>query len=205
MIEPTARKPARARLPTDKLEIVVASDASTDRTDSSSSLPPRRSACQPPARSARGQGRGPGPRCAGDQGEILAFSDANTLWRPDASASSSATSPTRPSPTSAAATSTSRRRARTAKASTPGSKDGCVRPNRNSDPSPAGVGPIYAVRRGDYVELDPRFGHDLALPYLWSAAGAAQSSTRRRQRGRSRRATSRTSTGGRDGCSSTAG
>ena len=30
----------------------------------------------------------------------------------------------------------------------------------------AGVGPIYAVRRGDYVELDPRFGHDLALPYL---------------------------------------
>ena len=30
----------------------------------------------------------------------------------------------------------------------------------------AGVGPIYAVRREDYVELDPRFGHDLALPYL---------------------------------------
>ena len=29
-----------------------------------------------------------------------------------------------------------------------------------------GIGPIYAVRRGDYVDVDPRFGHDLALPYL---------------------------------------
>jgi hypothetical protein len=29
-----------------------------------------------------------------------------------------------------------------------------------------GNGSIYAVRRADYVEVDPRFGHDLALPYL---------------------------------------
>src|SRR5205823_8080920 len=29
-----------------------------------------------------------------------------------------------------------------------------------------GNGAIYAVRRDDYVEVDPRFGHDLALPYL---------------------------------------
>src|SRR5439155_17996572 len=29
-----------------------------------------------------------------------------------------------------------------------------------------GNGSIYAVRRDDYVEVDPRFGHDLALPYL---------------------------------------
>jgi cellulose synthase/poly-beta-1,6-N-acetylglucosamine synthase-like glycosyltransferase len=29
-----------------------------------------------------------------------------------------------------------------------------------------GNGSIYAVRRGDYVEVDPRFGHDLSLPYL---------------------------------------
>ncbi len=29
-----------------------------------------------------------------------------------------------------------------------------------------GNGSIYAVRRSDYVEVDPRFGHDLALPYL---------------------------------------
>src|SRR5918997_5199933 len=29
-----------------------------------------------------------------------------------------------------------------------------------------GFGSIYALRRSDYVEVDPRFGHDLSLPYL---------------------------------------
>ncbi len=29
-----------------------------------------------------------------------------------------------------------------------------------------GNGSIYAVRRDDYVEVDPRWGHDLSLPYL---------------------------------------
>jgi hypothetical protein len=28
-----------------------------------------------------------------------------------------------------------------------------------------GNGSIYAVRRSDYVEVDPRWGHDLSLPY----------------------------------------
>jgi cellulose synthase/poly-beta-1,6-N-acetylglucosamine synthase-like glycosyltransferase len=34
-----------------------------------------------------------------------------------------------------------------------------------------GNGSIYAVRRADYVEVDPRFGHDLALPYLMVQRG----------------------------------
>jgi cellulose synthase/poly-beta-1,6-N-acetylglucosamine synthase-like glycosyltransferase len=34
-----------------------------------------------------------------------------------------------------------------------------------------GNGSIYAVRRADYVEVDPRFGHDLALPYLMVRRG----------------------------------
>src|SRR5919197_541356 len=34
-----------------------------------------------------------------------------------------------------------------------------------------GNGSIYAVRRRDYVEVDPRFGHDLALPYLMVQRG----------------------------------
>src|SRR5207247_9062930 len=29
-----------------------------------------------------------------------------------------------------------------------------------------GNGSIYPVRRGDYVEVDSRFGHDLSVPYL---------------------------------------
>ena len=34
-----------------------------------------------------------------------------------------------------------------------------------------GNGSIYAVRRSDYVEVDPRSGHDLALPYLMVQRG----------------------------------
>jgi hypothetical protein len=34
-----------------------------------------------------------------------------------------------------------------------------------------GNGAIYAVRRSDYVEVDPRFGHDLSLPYLMVQRG----------------------------------
>src|ERR687885_678928 len=34
-----------------------------------------------------------------------------------------------------------------------------------------GNGSIYAVRRGDYVEVDPRYGHDLAFPYLMVQRG----------------------------------
>jgi cellulose synthase/poly-beta-1,6-N-acetylglucosamine synthase-like glycosyltransferase len=34
-----------------------------------------------------------------------------------------------------------------------------------------GNGSIYALRRSDYVEVDPRFGHDLSLPYLMVQRG----------------------------------
>jgi hypothetical protein len=34
-----------------------------------------------------------------------------------------------------------------------------------------GNGSIYALKRGDYVDVDPRFGHDLAFPYLMVQRG----------------------------------
>jgi cellulose synthase/poly-beta-1,6-N-acetylglucosamine synthase-like glycosyltransferase len=34
-----------------------------------------------------------------------------------------------------------------------------------------GNGSIYAVRRADYVDVDPRFGHDLSFPYLMVQRG----------------------------------
>ena len=34
-----------------------------------------------------------------------------------------------------------------------------------------GNGSIYAVKRGDYVEVDPRWGHDLSFPYRMVQAG----------------------------------
>jgi cellulose synthase/poly-beta-1,6-N-acetylglucosamine synthase-like glycosyltransferase len=35
----------------------------------------------------------------------------------------------------------------------------------------AGNGAVYALRRDDYAEVDPRFGHDLSLPYLMVQRG----------------------------------
>ena len=35
----------------------------------------------------------------------------------------------------------------------------------------AGNGAVYALRRSDYAEVDPRFGHDLSLPYLMVQRG----------------------------------
>ena len=68
--------------PADQLELVVTSDASTDRTTSSSSASATgvRLIVQP----ARRQGRRAGPGRARDDGEIVAFSDANATWAPDA-------------------------------------------------------------------------------------------------------------------------
>ena len=43
---------------------------------------------------------------------------------------------------------------------------GCARRSRALGSVTGGNGSIYAVRRSDYVEVDPRFGHDLSLPYL---------------------------------------
>ncbi len=42
-----------------------------------------------------------------------------------------------------------------------------------------GNGSIYAVRRSDYVEVDPRYGHDLALPYADGQPAAAGRCTSR--------------------------
>ena len=42
----------------------------------------------------------------------------------------------------------------------------CARTSRALDSVTGGNGSIYAVRRSDYVEVDPRFGHDLSFPYL---------------------------------------
>src|SRR6266487_877988 len=35
----------------------------------------------------------------------------------------------------------------------------------------AGNGAVYALRRSDYAEVDPRFGHDLSLPYVMVQRG----------------------------------
>jgi cellulose synthase/poly-beta-1,6-N-acetylglucosamine synthase-like glycosyltransferase len=153
--------------PAEKLELVVTSDASSDRTDELAAAAGVRV-----IRNPRG-----GKVAAQDgavrqtSGEIVAFSDANCTWQPGAL------------------------RALVRNFADPDVAYVCGRLNitddggRNKegvywryelalradesrlDSVTGGNGSIYAVRRSDYVEVDPRFGHDLSFPYLMVQRG----------------------------------
>ena len=69
-----------------------------------------------------------------------------------------------------------------------------------------GNGSIYAVRRSDYVEVDPKWGHDLSFPYLMVQARPPRGLRARGAGVREADAVERdASTGARCACSSTAG
>lgn len=152
--------------PPELVEIVVASDASGDATDA---IVERVGATQPRVRLLRCP-RG-GKVAAQDRavretsGEILAFSDANATWEPDALRRLVANfgDPE-------VAYVCGRLRLRKAEGS---NREGAywryevwLRAQESLVRSVSGgYGSIYAVRRSDYIEVDPRFGHDLALPY----------------------------------------
>jgi cellulose synthase/poly-beta-1,6-N-acetylglucosamine synthase-like glycosyltransferase len=154
--------------PADKLQIVITSDASTDRTEAI--------ALQYPGVQVIPNPRG-GKVAAQDRGvrqtdsEIVAFSDANATWAPDAL----------------------RRLVRAFADETVAYVCGQLRILRADGSNKEGVywryemavrdaesrlgsitggnGSIYALRRSDYVEVDSRFGHDLSLPYLMVQRG----------------------------------
>jgi glycosyltransferase involved in cell wall biosynthesis len=158
--------------PPERLEIVVASDASTDRTDELVEAVSRR---QPRVRLLRcpraGKVASQHRAVRETDGEILAFSDANSRWQPEAL------------------------RRLVANFADPevGYVCGQLRLEETAGRNPEGAywryemwlrrqesalgsitggnGAIYAVRRSDYVEDDPRFGHDLGLPYLMVQRG----------------------------------
>ena len=153
--------------PADNLEIVVASDASTDRTDERveavAAVDPRVRLLRCP-RGGKVSAQNRAVRAS--ESEILAFSDANAQWKPDALRKLVRNFA---DPDVAyvcgghfyeAADGTNRE-------GTYWRFESWLRRNESSLGSiTGGIGPIYAVRREDYVEVDPRFGHDLALPYL---------------------------------------
>jgi cellulose synthase/poly-beta-1,6-N-acetylglucosamine synthase-like glycosyltransferase len=153
--------------PVDKLAIVVASDASTDRTDDLVEAVAARDGRVSVLRCPRGGKVAAQNRAVrATSGEILAFTDANAQWREDAL----------------------RKLVRnfadaevayvcgghfyetpegTNREGTYWRFEAWLRRSESRLGSiTGGIGPIYAVRRSDYVEVDPRFGHDLALPYL---------------------------------------
>ena len=153
--------------PPDRLEIVIVSDASADRTDAIVRAVAAREPRVQLLRVPRG-----GKVAAQDYavartgGEILAFSDANTSWRQDG-LRKLVRSFADPDVAYVCGDYFYEGGDGTNREGTYARYECWLRRNESRFGSiTAGVGPIYAVRREDYVELDPRFGHDLALPYL---------------------------------------
>jgi cellulose synthase/poly-beta-1,6-N-acetylglucosamine synthase-like glycosyltransferase len=153
--------------PADRFEIVVASDASSDGTDA---LVEALAARDPRVRLLRcprgGKVAAQNLAVRDTDGEILGFSDANAQWRPNAlrqlvrNFADPEVAYVCGGHFYEAADGTNRE-------GTYWRWEAWLRRNESRLGSiTGGIGPIYAVRRSDYVDVDPRFGHDLALPYL---------------------------------------
>jgi cellulose synthase/poly-beta-1,6-N-acetylglucosamine synthase-like glycosyltransferase len=154
--------------PPDKLQIVVSSDASSDHTEEI--------ALQYPGVQVISNPRG-GKVAAQDRavrqtvGDIVAFSDANATWSADALRKL-----VRAFADPDVAYVCGQLRILDADG---GNKEGVYWQYEMLQRSAesrlgsvtGGNGSIYAVRRSDYIEVDPRFGHDLSLPYLMVQRG----------------------------------
>jgi cellulose synthase/poly-beta-1,6-N-acetylglucosamine synthase-like glycosyltransferase len=153
--------------PAERFEIVVASDASTDNTDS---LVERVAEREPHVRLLRcprgGKVAAQNLAVRQTDGEILAFSDANAQWKPDA-LRQLVNNFADPDVAYVCGGHFYEAADGTNREGTYWRWEAWLRRNESRMGSiTGGIGPIYAVRRGDYVDVDPRFGHDLALPYL---------------------------------------
>ncbi len=153
--------------PAEKLELVVASDASTDRTEQLATAAGLRVVRNERAGKVAAQNRAVRETNA----EIVAFSDANSTWHPDALRSL-----VRNFADPSVAYVCGRLNIQSENGR---NKEGlywryelALRADESRlDSVTGGNGSIYAVRRSDYVEVDPRFGHDLSLPYLMVQRG----------------------------------
>src|SRR5262245_49539050 len=158
--------------PAEQLEILVASDASSDRTDeivarlAAEDTRVKLVQCSR-AGKVSAQNRG----VAASRGEIVAFSDANAVWQRDALRKL-----VRSFADPAVGYVTGRASYERADGT---NREGAywrfelwVRAQESRLGSvTAGNGPIYAVRRADWVDLEPWCGHDLGLPYLMVQRG----------------------------------
>lgn len=153
--------------PAEKLEIVVASDASSDRTDEIVETFAAREERVRLLRCPRGGKVAAQNRAVrSTSGEILAFTDANAKWRPDA-LRKLVRNFGDPDVAYVCGGHYYESADGTNRESTYWRFEAWLRRSESALGSiTGGIGPIYAVRRSDYVDVDPRFGHDLALPYL---------------------------------------
>jgi cellulose synthase/poly-beta-1,6-N-acetylglucosamine synthase-like glycosyltransferase len=153
--------------PPQLLEIVVTSDASTDRTEELAEAAGARVIRNP--RGGKVAAQDAAVRTT--QAEVVAFSDANATWAPDALRKL-----VRNFADPQVAYVCGRLRLEAPDGS---NKEGVywryelvTRAGESRLGSvTAGNGAVYALRRSDYAEVDPRFGHDLSLPYLMVQRG----------------------------------
>jgi cellulose synthase/poly-beta-1,6-N-acetylglucosamine synthase-like glycosyltransferase len=153
--------------PREQLEIVVTSDASTDQTEEIAASAGARVIRNPRGGKVAAQDRA----VRETESELVAFSDANATWAPDALRKL-----VRSFADPEVAYVCGQLRIDAADGS---NKEGVywryemgVRAAESRLGSvTGGNGSIYALRRSDYVEVDPRFGHDLSLPYLMVQRG----------------------------------
>jgi cellulose synthase/poly-beta-1,6-N-acetylglucosamine synthase-like glycosyltransferase len=153
--------------PPELLEIVVTSDASTDRTEELAAAAGARVIRNPRGGKVAAQDAA----VRATEADVVAFSDANATWDPSALRKLVRNLA---DPTVAYVCGRLRLEA-------PGgsNKEGAywryellTRESESRLGSvTGGNGSIYALRRADYVEVDPRFGHDLSFPYLMPQRG----------------------------------
>jgi cellulose synthase/poly-beta-1,6-N-acetylglucosamine synthase-like glycosyltransferase len=153
--------------PSELLEIVVTSDASTDRTEELAAAAGARVIRNPRGGKVAAQDAA----VRATEAEVVAFSDANSTWAPDALRKL-----VRNLADPKVAYVCGRLQL---EAVDGGNREGIywryelvTRASESRLGSvTGGNGSIYALRRADYVEVDPRFGHDLSLPYLMPQRG----------------------------------
>jgi cellulose synthase/poly-beta-1,6-N-acetylglucosamine synthase-like glycosyltransferase len=153
--------------PKELLEIVVTSDASTDRTEELAASAGARVIRNPRGGKVAAQDAA----VRATDAEVVAFSDANSTWAPDALRKL-----VRNLADPKVAYVCGRLQL---EAVGGGNQEGVYwryeMTTRASESRlgsvTGGNGSIYALRRADYVEVDPRFGHDLSFPYLMPQRG----------------------------------
>ena len=100
------------------------------------------------------------------RGEIVAFSDANAVWEPDALAAPPAAFPPTRASATPAARSASPTRTGTNQEGLYWRYEMWIRGLESHLASvTGGNGAIYATRREAYIEVDPIMGHDLSFPF----------------------------------------
>jgi cellulose synthase/poly-beta-1,6-N-acetylglucosamine synthase-like glycosyltransferase len=154
--------------PPELLELLVTSDASTDRTEELAEAAGARVIRNPRGGKVAAQDAA----VRATEAEVVAFSDANATWAPDA---------LRKLVRNVADPKVGYVCGRLRLEAPDGSnKEGVywryelvTREGESRLGSvTAGNGAVYALRRTDYVEVDPRFGHDLSLPYRMVQRGS---------------------------------